>query len=68
MPSIADWSSPSVGVEDISRSIRQEAFQSLMDTGDFGILQKAFHEKQSDPPFPEHMVISVHVAGISFET
>ncbi len=56
MPSMADWSSPLVGVEDIFRSIRQEVFQSLMDTGDFRILQKAFHEKQSDPPFPAHMV------------
>ena len=56
MPSIADWSSPSVGVEDIFRSIRQEVFQLLVDTGNFRILQKAFHEKQSDPPIPEHMV------------
>ena len=56
MPSIADWSSPSVGVEDIFRSIRHEVFQSLLDTGDFRILQKAFHEKQSDPPVPAHMV------------
>ena len=44
MPSMADWSSPSVGVDDIFRSIRQEVFQSLLDTGDFRILQKAFQE------------------------
>ena len=56
MPSMADWSSLSVGVEDFFRSIRQEVFRSLLDTGDFRFLQKAFHEKQSDPPFPEHMV------------
>ena len=56
MPSTADWSSPSMGVEDIFRSIRHEVFQSLLDTGDFRILQKAFHEKQADPPFPDHMI------------
>ena len=60
MPSTADWSSPSMGVEDIFRSIRHEVFQSLLDTGDFRILQKAFHEKQSDPPFPDHMVHRFH--------
>ena len=54
-PLASDVSSPSIGVEDF-RSIRQEVFQSLMDTGDFLLLQKAFHEKQSDPPFPEHIV------------
>ena len=56
MPSTADWSSPAMGVEDIFQCIRHEVFQSLLDTGDFRILQKAFHEKQSDPPFPDHMI------------
>ena len=64
MPSMADWSSPSLGVEDIFRSIRQEVFQSLMDTGDFRILQKAFPEKQSDPQISSShgTKVPVHVA------
>ena len=56
MPSIADWSSPPCGTEDIFKNIRQEVFQPLLSSGEFRFLQKAFREKQSDPPFPEWLV------------